>query len=334
MKENKNPEIRHETLVYLLITAAVAAAVCFFTPAGAAGVLACGAALTGVHYYFAVRRYRTIAELSYSLDRILHGQEQALIEGSREGELAILTSEIQKMTLRLREQTDQLKRDKMQLTDAIADIFHQLRTPLTSMNLTAAMLREESLTYERRLQLTGDMRRQLERISWLVETLLKMSRIDSGTAVFTPEDMTAQQLIRRSAQAFMIPMELRGQELSVQAGDARLCVDPSWTAEALSNLLKNCMEHTPDGGRISVAAEETALYTQLTVEDSGEGFVPEDIPHLFERFYKGKNAAEGSIGIGLALSRMIVSAQDGTLTAENSPAGGARFIMRFYKSIV
>jgi signal transduction histidine kinase len=128
-------------------------------------------------------------------------------------------------------------------------------------------------------------------------------------------------------------MELRDQQLNVSCGEETFTGDLVWTAEALGNLLKNCMEHTPAGGTISVTAAETALYTAITVEDTGSGFDPADIPHLFERFYKGSNAAEGSYGIGLALARTIITAQNGTIQSMNG-AKGARFEVRFYKTVI
>ena len=128
-------------------------------------------------------------------------------------------------------------------------------------------------------------------------------------------------------------MELRDQQLIITCGNETFTGDLVWTAEALGNLLKNCMEHTPAGGTISVTAEETALYTAITVEDTGSGFDPADIPHLFERFYKGSNAAEGSYGIGLALARTIITAQNGTIQAMNG-SNGARFEVRFYKTVI
>ena len=110
--------------------------------------------------------------------------------------------------------------------------------------------------------------------------------------------------------------------------------DAEWTAEAIGNLFKNCMEHTPAGGTVTASAAETALYTEITVEDTGEGIDPDDLPHLFERYYKGKNATSESIGIGLALARSIVAAQNGTIAAQNRKDGGARFIVRFYKTVI
>ena len=337
MKLNRNPEIARETVIYIVVTAAAAVCGFFLTGRKLSGlliVLITGLVLTLVHYLFAAGRYARIAKLSESLDRILHGQQTVLIEDSSEGELSILNSEVHKMTIRLKEQADQLAQSKLNLTDAIADIFHQLRTPLTSMNLTVSLLAEENLPYEKRIRHARSLKQQLERISWLVESLLKMSRIDSGTAVFRPEHIKASALLERASQPFLVAMELRGQEYRTFVSDEGVDADPAWTVEAFGNLLKNCMEHTPAGGRIEVSVSETPLFTEFIVRDTGEGFVPEDIPHLFERFYKGQNASEGSIGIGLALSRMIISAQNGTITADNAPEGGARFTVRFYKTVI
>jgi signal transduction histidine kinase len=152
--------------------------------------------------------------------------------------------------------------------------------------------------------------------------------------MFRRGPVSVKELIQKAADPLMIPMELRGQTLRVTVSDESFSGDADWTAEALGNILKNAMEHTPGGGEIAVNAVETALYTEITVRDNGEGFDPEDIPNLFRRFYKGKNASSDSIGIGLALARMIIASQNGTVTAGNTRDGGAEFVIRFYKSVV
>ena len=227
-----------------------------------------------------------------------------------------------------------LSSEKIRLTDAIADMFHQMRTPLTSMKLQLSLLDAEDLSYERRLELARALKKQMERLHWLTETLLKMSKIDAGTAGFRKDRVSVKTLINKAAGPFLIPMELRDQRLVTQAGTESFEGDLAWTTEALGNLIKNCMEHTPAGGSVTVSALETALYTQITVTDTGSGFDPADIPHIFERFYRGSNATDESIGIGLALSRAIIAGQGGTIAAENAPGGGACFTIRFYKSIV
>ena len=330
----RNPEFRRECLTYGLGTLIFAVIGVFVSPFCSLLLLLAGLFFHLVHLRFAKKRYDRIAQLSRSIDRILHGQDSLLITDSDEGELAILNSEIRKMTVRLREQSDQLLTDKLRLTDAIADIFHQMRTPLTSMNLVVSLLAEEELPFDRRIQLTRELKKQLERTKWLVETLLKMSKIDTGTAPFRREPVSVANLIRNAARPFLIPMELRGIRFSVSVAEETFSGDLAWTTEALGNVLKNCVEHTPEDGSISVRAKENALYTEIVVLDSGSGFDGADLPHLFERFYRGKTATAESIGIGLALARMIVAAQDGTITAENARDGGAQFTIRFYKSVI
>ena len=334
MKILRNSEFRRELILYLSVTAVGALLGFWLGPSSGLLALGIGLVFCLVFILSGVRRYRALAELARTLDRILHGQEQVLIEDQREGELSILRTELQKMTLRLKEQTDLLSVDKLRLTEAIQDIFHQIRTPLTSMNLLLSLLGEENLPPERRLSMTRELRRQLERVQWLVETLLKLSKLDAGTAHFQKEAVSLAELVRTAAEPLQIPLELRGQTLEVRIGEESFIGDLRWTAEAVTNILKNCMEHTPAGGTITVQGEETALFTELCIRDTGPGFAPGDLPHLFDRFYRGRGAGEESVGIGLALSRSILAAQNGTIKAENAPEGGARFTIRFYKSVV
>lgn len=326
--------LKKELTVSILIIAAATISGLFISLLCGGIILMAGCLISAAHYYFSRKRYREIEALSDSIDRILYGQDEVMISDSCEGELAVLNSEIHKMTLKLKEQTDQLSQDKIRLTKAIEDIFHQLRTPLTTMNLVVTLLTKEELDYDKRISHTRLLKTQLERMQWMVETLLKMSKIDAGTVSFHREICTAADLLRKASNSLLVPMELRDQTYIVKAENASLLCDENWTAEALANLIKNCMEHTPAGGTISVFAEETALSTDITIQDDGEGFIEEDIPYLFERFYKGKNASKDSIGIGLAFSRMVIAEQNGTITASNLPSGGACFKVKFFKSVI
>ena len=334
MKIIRNPELKRELLIDLSITAAAALIGFIIRPIYGIAALAVGLLFCAAHVAFAVQRYRKMEELAQRIDRILHGQDRVLIEDAAEGELSILNSELQKMTTRLQEQANQLSEDKQQLTEAIQDIFHQIRTPLTSMNLLVSMLGEEDLPYDRRLSMTRELRRQLERVQWLVETLLKLSKIDAGTAQFRSDLVSVEELIEKAAQPLRIPMELREQSFTIYAASEHFAGDLNWTTEALGNILKNCMEHTPVGGTITVTTEETALFTEIVVEDNGPGISKEDLPYLFDRFYKGEGSSDDSVGIGLALSRSIIAAQNGTIKAENAQTSGARFTIRFYKSVI
>lgn len=191
---------------------------------------------------------------------------------------------------------------------------------------------QEELTPQRRLALMRELKKLTGRMEWLVEALLKMAQLDAGTVVFHPQDTTAAELVRRAAEPLEVPMEVRSIRFTAQAGEERLTCDVPWSTEALGNILKNCMEHAASW--VQVTARETAIFTEITVQDDGPGFDPEELPRLFQRFYRGKNAGENNFGIGLSLSRQVLAQQNGTVQAENVLTGGARFILRWYKGTI
>lgn len=328
----RNREIKIECLIDAAATVVLSAAGFFVHPLAGALLLLLGGGLTALHLLLGRKRYAAIAKLTEKIERVLHETNPAPIEGSEEGELAILSSEIRKMTERLKEQNDRLLADKRLLSDAIADLFHQMRTPLTSMNLLLELLSDENLPPERRLRYLRELKQQLSHIQWMAETLLKLSKLDADAVRFAPETMTVKELIELAAEPLLIPMELKDVSFTVEDGDATLTADRAWTAEALSNILKNGMEHTPPGGALCVNAFESPLLTRITIRDNGPGFSEEDRARLFERFYRGSNAQESSIGIGLALAREIIAGQNGTVAAHND--GGACFTVTFYKSVL
>lgn len=319
----------------LIIAVGIGLSAVGFTVSVASGVmiLAVCLAITGIHLGTEFYRYRRLQKLSSDLDELLNSGIPLPIRDYEEGELSILANQIQKMTLRLTESADAVKAEKEYLADSLADISHQLRTPLTAMNLTATMLRSPDLTNERRMELSGELRNLLTRTDWLVETLLKLSRLDAGTITLAKDSVSVRELISRAATPIAIPMDLRNLRLIIHCEKEHFQGDLIWSAEALGNILKNCMEHTPEGGTITVTATETALFTQVEVEDTGSGFDGKDIPRLFERFYKGSNASENSYGIGLALARTVIAAQNGTVQAMNGKIG-AKFVIKFYKQVI
>jgi len=334
MKFWRNKEVV-KTLLWHIFISAVAIFVAFVWDTRF-GVLtaAFSAVLLLIHTVSTYRRYRKIYELSADIDRILHGDDMAVsLNKYHEGELGVLQSEIHKMTGRLREQKKQLQDDKVYLADSIADISHQIRTPLTSINLLVQLLSEPNISDERRMKLTHELLGLLSRIDWLITTLLKISKLDAGTVQFKQETVSLDELIRKSTSPLLVPIELREQNLVISA-DGNFKGDVSWTMEAIGNIVKNCMEHTPDGGKIEITASENALYTEIVISDNGSGIDKDDLPHIFERFYKGKNSDDKSFGIGLALARTIITAQSGTIKAENNADKGALFTIRFYKGTV
>ncbi len=329
----RNQELRRDLIWFCLVAIALTVAGFFLSVACGLLMFLGSVLLGGLYLRTEHTRYQRLAKLSADLDALLQNGTPLPIREYSEGELSILANQIQKVTLQLMESKEILRADKLHLADSLADISHQLRTPLTAMNLTAVMLNAQDLTEERRSELTMELRSLLSRTDWLVESLLKLSKLDAGVVTMEKKPVLVSDLIDRATAPLSIPMDLRNQRLIVNGNGERFVGDLIWSAEALGNLLKNCVEHTPEGGCITVTARETALYTQITVEDTGCGFDPADIPHLFERFYKGSNAAENSYGIGLALARQIISAQNGTIQAMNGE-NGAKFVVKFYKQVI
>lgn len=335
MKLFRNPEVRQSLLLYLFLTVLITGTGAFFSVYFSVGILIVCTVFILLHIFTAYIRYKKISCFSQEIDSILHGKVTINLSQYAEGELAILQNEVSKLTVQLKEQAENLIRDKSFLTDSIADISHQIRTPLTSVNLIVSFLSQPGLSDERRFKFVKEAETLLSRIDWLISALLKMSKLDSGTANMISETVDVKNLIKRAAASIAISTELREQQLVTHfEDDPSVTGDLKWTVEAVENILKNCMEHTPAGGIITVRASENGIYTEIVISDNGSGIDKEDLPYLFDRFYRGKNSGDQSIGIGLALARMIIVSQNGTVKAENGPAGGAVFTIRFYKSVV
>lgn len=335
MKLLQNPEVRRPVQIYCLFTVLVTALGFLLSPVcGLFALVICAASLL---FFLSVtgRRYRRIEELTRQLDKVLHsgsilepGQEQ-------EGELSILSTEIYKLTLRLQEQAETLRRDKLYLRDSLADLSHQLRTPLTSMQLIASRLNRPELSQEEKLLLVLELKKLLSQTEWLVSALLKLSQLESGTVPFQNQRVSLAKLTETALAPLQVQLELKGLTLQMDISpEAGFQGDLLWSAQALGNVLKNCVEHTPEGGTITVTGTENQLYTQITVGDTGPGIAPQELPHVFERFYRGSARAQHGFGIGLALAKLILERQNGTIRAGNADTGGALFELRYYKGAV
>lgn len=277
---------------------------------------------------------RRLAKLTAYVEHVLRGDTPLQISHNQEGEYAIFENELYKLSSALRTQLDKADGDKRGLADALADISHQIKTPLTAMGIKCQLLRSESLPDRERQRLVRDMDVQLRRVERLVGLLLKMSRLDAGTVEFREESIPVDALLDQALAPLLIPLELKEIRILRQGSAQDQCrCDPTWTIEALGNVVKNCMEHAPVGGTITLVHEETPLMTLLTLENDGPPIPDQDLPHIFERFYRGENAAEGGAGIGLAFARQVIARQNGALTAQNTPKG-PRFTLIFHKRTV
>ncbi len=334
MKLLRNPEIKRFltiTVLPSLFLCLLAAVVSKFT---AICVLFISSFLILSFLIFTKQRYKRINRLDESIDKILHGNDSINIKTFGEGELSILESDVQKMLVRLRDQKDILQNERVFLADSIADISHQLRTPLTSVNLIISLLQSSDVTQERKNELLRELSALITKTEYLVSVLLKISKIDAGTVQFEKTENDLNHLLKKSAEPLLIPLDIKNQNIVINADGISLNCDYAWCLEAFGNILKNCTEHTPENSTITVTAKDTTIFTEIIIADTGKGFDEDDIPHIFDRFYRGKNASKESFGIGLNLAKMIINAQNGTITAENNPSGGAKFIIRFHKQVV
>lgn len=331
----RNREIQLLLLTMGLIGLATIVVAAFISSAAAVFVFVLSMLLIGTTLLFTRWRYRELEKLSVYLREISNGNNSLDVRDNQEGELSILKNDIYKVTLMLSEHQSLLHRDKIQLTDAISDISHQLKTPLTSMTVMADLLSAPDLPPAKRTEFTHHIRIQLERIDWLVSSLLKLSKIDAKSIQFKKDRIPMKNLIQKALEPVMIPMDIKGQTVSISGGDDVFFIgDFNWTVEAVINILKNGVEHTQEGGTISIAFSENALFTEIIISDNGKGIPKEDLPYIFKRFYKGKNASEGSIGIGLAMAHSIIASQNGVIDVTSDSEQGTQFRIKFYKQVI
>lgn len=330
----RNKEMQVMALILLLLSAAFISVGFLISIATGIMVVFAVCLLCLAFFLFTSQRYRQIRRLSDYLRRISAGEYSLDIRDNAEGELSILKSEIYKVTLMLSESNQRLEREKLLLSDQMADISHQLKTPLTSMLMMVDLLRDDQLLAAKRREFTAHLRTQLERIEWLVSSLLKMSKLDAGVADMKMADVSAEVLLEQALRPLLIPLEVKEINCSVHAAGQVVNCDLRWTTEAIINILKNCVEHTPQGGSIEISVQDNPLYSEINIKDNGSGIEKQDLPHIFTRFYRGKNASSASIGIGLALSKSIVRSQQGDITVASKLGQGSTFCIRFYKSVV
>ncbi|GEQ21824.1 two-component sensor histidine kinase [Clostridium butyricum] len=327
----RNKEFQKFSILFLLM-AAVFAMLGFVINIYAGILSIISSAVFGIVFFmFTKSRYKSIAKISDEIDLVLHNDDHLYITESNEGELSILQSEIRKMTLRIREQNDALKKEKEHLADSLADIAHQLRTPLTSVNLILSLL-ENSNDENELKKFKREAEELLLQMDWLITSLLKISRLDAGIVVFKSEEIDVNKLISTALRPFLISIELHNIDLQIHVEKGIVIHgDSGWLSEALQNIFKNCIESVGDNGRVQITCENNQLFTEVVIHDSGDGFKKEDLPYLFKRFYRGKNTDATGYGIGLALCRMIITRQGGTITAKNHMQGGAVFSIHFPK---
>lgn len=327
----RNRELLSGITFVLLITVASVVMYSVGVPGGEMVILLDGM-IYGTGFYLFFRRYdRNLQSLSSFLRKSQYGLLPLETGDQHEGEFAILKSEIFKLLTRLHSQAELLEKEKQYLADTISDISHQLKTPMTSMNVMVDLLKDPKLPEEQRMIFIRTLHSQLARMEWLLSAMLTMSRLDAGTLTLKKEEVCTGPMLDRALEHLLIPIELRGQSV-VREGDedASYAGDAYWSSEALSNILKNCMEHTPNEGTIRINTSQNPVYTSIRIINEGDGISSEDLPHIFERFYRGKHTSADSVGIGLALANKLIRLQNGSIEASSDYGKSATFLIKFY----
>lgn len=326
-------EIRIILIVSSVLTVVLSIICAFFSKICAVLCLTLGIILTMIFAVVTKRRYKNLNDLNDYLSLVCKGIYDMNIDDNTEGELSILKNNLYKVITLLQSQNEYLKNDKLYLADSIADISHQLKTPLTSMMMMCELLENEE-NPDKRQEFVAVINNQLSKMKWLITNILKISKLDADATEFKREEVSISKVLDDSLKPFVLTAELKNIAIQNNANDFVFNGDESWTVEAVSNIVKNCLEHTNDGGKIIIASDSTNLYNKLTISDNGCGIAEEDLPHIFERFYHGKNSSKESVGIGLALAKTVFEKENASVSVESKQGRGSVFEIRFYKSIV
>lgn len=255
------------------------------------------------------------------------------IEENTEDELSNLTNELYKITIMLKEQAELSKKDKNVLQRSLEDISHQIKTPLTSISIMLDNIKENpQMDLHTRQEFIYEISRQIEWINWLVISLLKLSKLDSNTVDFKHEEINVENLINNVIKNLAIPLDIKQQSVILTGNNETFIGDYNWELEALTNIVKNCIEHTPENKKIYINCEKNNFNTKIVIKDEGNGIDREDIKHIFERFYKGKNSSENSVGIGLALSKSIIEKDNGYILCTSEVGKGTTFEIKYIRN--
>ena len=286
-----------------------------------------------IFYIYDKNNSKKINEITKMISKINNRQFDIDINDFKEGELSILKNEISKTTTMLRQVADNSIKDKINLKDSLGDISHQLKTPLTSITIMIDnILDNPDMDEKTRKKFLINIKREIININFLVMSLLKLSKFDANVVKFNKEEVYIKDIIKESIKNVSMIKELKNISIKVSGdNNIKLLCDYKWQVESITNILKNSIEHTDEYGIVEINYSENKLYTRILIKDNGKGIDSEDLPHIFDRFYKGKKCSEDSIGIGLSLSKTIIEKEGGSITAKSTPNVGTIFTIKYLK---
>lgn len=276
---------------------------------------------------------KKINEITKYIEEINRGNYKLNIEENTEDELSILKNELYKITIKLKEVAENSQKDKTTLKDSLSDISHQIKTPITSILIMLDnILSDENMPEDIKKDFIKDIKREIVNIKFLVESILKLSKIDSNSIKFIKKEVFIKDIINEAVKNVSMLSELKNIEIIVLGDDSiKTICDLKWQVEAITNILKNCIEHSYENRKIYINYNQNNMYTELKIEDNGTGIDAKDLPHIFERFYKGKNSSSDSVGIGLALSKSIIESNNGYIQVDSKLNKGTTFIIKYLK---
>lgn len=286
-----------------------------------------------IFYLYDKNKSKKIKEITKMISKINNRQFDIDINDFNEGELSILKNEISKTTIMLRQVADNSVKDKLNLKDSLGDISHQLKTPLTSITIMIDnILDSPDMDEKTRKKFLINIKREILNINFLVMSLLKLSKFDANVVKFNKESVYLKDIIIESIKNVSMIKELKNITIKVSGDDdIKLLCDFKWQVESITNILKNSIEHTSEYGTVEVNYSENKLYTRILIKDNGKGINSDDLPHIFDRFYKGENGSDDSFGIGLSLSKTIIEKEGGSITVKSTPNIGTIFTIKYLK---
>ena len=270
---------------------------------------------------------RNIKKLKEYLENINKGKY--LLNIAVDEDFAIVSDELYKTVVVLRELKEKADKDKSNLKNNIADISHQLKTPITSINIMSQLM-EDSDSKDENKEYIHRLNKQIERLEELTNSLLTISKLDADAIQFKEKNIDLKEVMDLATEPILPLIEKKNIQLSIIGDDSNIQGDIHWLSEAFLNIIKNSVEHIDHNGKIDIIINANPIFKEIIIEDNGTGFVKEDIPYIFNRFYKGKNANKDSIGIGLSMAKLIIGKHNGEIHVENRNHGGARFKIKFY----
>ncbi len=296
-------------------------------------IIAGGIVVTIVLLSYNKKREEKISDINSYIGKVNSGNYELKIEENGEDELTKLRNELYKTTVLLRETAENSEKEKTNLSNSLTDISHQLKTPLTSIRIMIDNIQNNpDMDEKTRNEFIEDISKQIDWISSLVISLLKLAKFDAGSIVMRDEEINVKKLIQNIISNLEILIDIKDIKIEENISEQiTLFADYNWQLEALTNIIKNCVEHSFDGGKIKIEAESNSVFTKIIITDEGEGIEKKDLNRIFERFYKSAKSSENSIGIGLALAKTIIEKERGYIKVESEVGKGTKFEIKYLK---